>query len=75
MTTDGHPAAPGYRDDPALTTPPDNALALNITVPDGVEATASDNNPWLAGAVRYDPGRTAAVRPAGPSGRAGRCSR
>src|SRR5579872_6532256 len=31
-----------YRDDPTLTTMANNALALNIAVPDGVEATASN---------------------------------
>jgi osmotically-inducible protein OsmY len=49
-----------YRDDPMLTTAANNALALNITVPDGVEATASDGNVWLTGAVRYGSQRKAA---------------
>jgi hypothetical protein len=48
-----------YRDDPTLTTAANNALALNITVPDGVEAKASDADVWLTG----------------PSRRTGRCSR
>jgi osmotically-inducible protein OsmY len=49
-----------YRDDPMLTTAANNALALNITVPDGVEATASDGNLWLTGTVRYGSQRKAA---------------
>jgi osmotically-inducible protein OsmY len=44
--------APGdYRDDPTLTTAANNALTLNITVPDGVEATAKNGNLTLAGTV------------------------
>ena len=38
----------------------DSALALNITVPDGVEATASNGNVTLTGTVRYGTERTAA---------------
>jgi len=49
-----------YRDDPMLTTAANNALALNVTVPDGVEATASDGNVWLTGTVRYGSQRKAA---------------
>ena len=49
-----------YRDDPTLTTTANNALTLNITVPDGVEATASNGNLTLTGTVRYGTGRTAA---------------
>jgi osmotically-inducible protein OsmY len=45
--------ADDYRDDPMLTTAANNALALNVTVPDGVEATARDGNVWLTGAVDY----------------------
>ena len=41
-----------YRDDAALTTMANNALALNITVPDGVEATARNGNLRLTGTVR-----------------------
>ena len=37
-----------YRDDPMLTTMANNALALNITVPDGVDATARNGNLRLA---------------------------
>ena len=33
-----------YRDDVQLTTAANNALAQNVTVPDGVEATAEDGN-------------------------------
>jgi osmotically-inducible protein OsmY len=49
-----------YRDDAALTTVANNALALNVTVPDGVEATARDGNLTLTGAVEYGRQRTAA---------------
>jgi osmotically-inducible protein OsmY len=49
-----------YRDDAMLTTAANNALTLNITVPDGVEATASDGNLRLTGAVRYGAERAAA---------------
>jgi osmotically-inducible protein OsmY len=49
-----------YRDDPTLTTTANNALTLNITVPDGVEATAKDGNITLTGTVNYGTERTAA---------------
>jgi osmotically-inducible protein OsmY len=49
-----------YRDDAMLTTAANNALALNITVPDGVEATASDGNVTLSGTVSYGTERAAA---------------
>ena len=49
-----------YRDDALLTTAANNALTLNITVPDGVEATASDGNLTLTGTVTYGPLRAAA---------------
>ena len=42
-----------YRDDAMLTTAANNALALNVTVPDGVEAAASDGNITLTGLVQY----------------------
>jgi osmotically-inducible protein OsmY len=42
-----------YRDDAMLTTAANNALALNVTVPDGVEATAGDGNLTLTGLVTY----------------------
>ena len=48
------------RDDPALTTTANNALALDITVPDGVEAAAHDGNITLTGTVRYGYQRAAA---------------
>ncbi|HEX9353468.1 MAG TPA: BON domain-containing protein [Streptosporangiaceae bacterium] len=51
-----------YRDDVMLTTAANNALALNITVPDGVEATARDGNLILAGTVSYGTERAAAER-------------
>ncbi len=49
-----------YRDDPMLTTTANNVLALNITVPDGVEATARNGNIRLTGTVRYGSQRAAA---------------
>jgi len=53
------PAA-SARDDAALTTAANNALELNITVPDGVEATAHHGNVTLTGTVHYGHQRTAA---------------
>jgi hypothetical protein len=50
-------------------------VALNGTVPDGVEATASDSHVWLTRTACHGARREAAVRPAGPSERVGRCSR
>jgi len=49
-----------YRDDAMLTTAANNALTLNITVPDGVEATAHDGNLTLTGIVTYGRQRDAA---------------
>ena len=49
-----------YRDDAILTTAANNALVLNVTVPDGVEATARDGNLTLTGAVEYGRQRQAA---------------
>jgi osmotically-inducible protein OsmY len=49
-----------YRDDALLTTTANNALTLNIAVPDGVEATARDGNLTLTGTVDYGTERTAA---------------
>jgi len=49
-----------YRDDAVLTTMANNALALNITVPDGVEATARTGNLRLTGTVSYGSQRAAA---------------
>jgi osmotically-inducible protein OsmY len=49
------------RDDAMLTTAANNALASNVTVPAGVEATAKDGNLTLTGAVRYGSQRLAAA--------------
>ena len=49
-----------YRDDPMLTTAANNALSQNVTVPDGVEATANDGNVTLTGMVTYGAQRDAA---------------
>jgi osmotically-inducible protein OsmY len=49
-----------YRDDAMLTTAANNALTLNVTVPDGVEAAARDGNLTLTGAVKYGRQRDAA---------------
>jgi osmotically-inducible protein OsmY len=49
-----------YRDDVQLITAANNALAQNITVPDGVEATADDGNVILTGTVSYLTQRAAA---------------
>jgi osmotically-inducible protein OsmY len=49
-----------YRDDAMLTTAANNALVLNITVPDGVEATAQDGNLTLTGTVEFGAERAAA---------------
>jgi osmotically-inducible protein OsmY len=49
-----------FRDDAMLTTAANNALTLNVTVPDGVEATALDGNLTLTGTVGYGTERAAA---------------
>jgi len=49
-----------YRDDAMLTTAANNALLLNVTVPDGIEATARDGNLTLTGEVTYGMERDAA---------------
>lgn len=49
-----------YRDDPTLTTMANNALTLNVTVPDGVEASAHNGNITLTGTVNYGTDRIAA---------------
>jgi osmotically-inducible protein OsmY/transcriptional regulator with XRE-family HTH domain len=49
------------RDDATLTTAANNALALDITVPDGVEATAREGNLRLSGTVSFGRQRTAAA--------------
>jgi osmotically-inducible protein OsmY len=51
-----------FRDDAMLTTAANNALTLNVTVPDGVEATASDGNVTLTGTVSFGTERAAAER-------------
>jgi osmotically-inducible protein OsmY len=48
------------RDDSLLTTTANNALELDITVPDTVEASAHDGNITLTGTVRYGYERAAA---------------
>ena len=49
-----------YRDDAWLTTAASNALTLNVTVPDGVEASARDGNLTLTGLVDFGRQRAAA---------------
>ena len=49
-----------YRDDALLTTAANNALGLNLTVPDTVEAAASNGNVTLTGIVSYGYQRAAA---------------
>jgi osmotically-inducible protein OsmY len=49
-----------YRDDVWLTTAANNALTLNVTVPDGVEATARDGKLTLTGLVEFGRQREAA---------------
>jgi osmotically-inducible protein OsmY len=49
-----------YRDDATLAATANDALTLNIAVPGGVAATASDGGITLTGAVRYGSERTAA---------------
>src|SRR5260370_14742079 len=58
-----------YRDDAQLTTAANNALQLNTTVPDRVEATASDGNLTLTGSVSYRSPRAAAQHPLPNPGR------
>jgi osmotically-inducible protein OsmY len=52
----------GYRDDAWLTTAANNALTLDVSVPDGVEATARDGNLTLTGVVEFGSQREAAGR-------------
>ena len=49
-----------FRDDVQLTTAANNALAANVTVPAGVEATAEDGDITLTGTVAYGTERAAA---------------
>jgi len=51
-----------YRDDVQLATAANNALAQNVTVPEGVEATVADGNVTLTGTVSYGTERAAAER-------------
>ena len=51
-----------FRDDAILTTAANNALTQNVTVPDGVEATALDGDLTLIGTVEYGAEREAAER-------------
>jgi osmotically-inducible protein OsmY len=51
-----------HRDDATLATAANNALQLNVTVPDGVEATAHNGNLTLTGTVSYGTQRAAAER-------------
>jgi osmotically-inducible protein OsmY len=51
-----------YLDDAMLTTVANNALVVNVMVPDGVEVTARDGNLTLNGAVKYGRQRKAAER-------------
>ncbi len=55
------PAA-DFRDDVMLTTAANNALALTVTVPGNVEASASDGDVWLTGMVSTRFERDAAER-------------
>ena len=52
----------GSRDDAWLTTAANNALTLNVTVPDGVQATARNGNLTLTGLVEFGRQREAAER-------------
>ena len=54
-----------YRDDVQLATAANNALGWDVTVPDGIEATARDGNVTLTGTVRYAAVRTAAEQAVG----------
>jgi osmotically-inducible protein OsmY len=51
-----------FRDDAMLTTAANNALTANVTVPEGVEATALDGDVTLTGTVGYGQERAAAER-------------
>jgi osmotically-inducible protein OsmY len=51
-----------YRDDAWLTTAANNALTLDVSVPDSVEATARDGNLTLTGMVEFGRQREAAGR-------------
>jgi osmotically-inducible protein OsmY len=51
-----------YRDEPMLTTAANNALAMTVTVPGSVEASASEGDVWLTGMVGNRFERDAAER-------------
>ena len=51
-----------YRDDALLTTDANNALAMSVSVPGNVEASASEGDVWLTGMVRNRFERDAAER-------------
>jgi len=51
-----------FRDDVTLTTAANNALKQDVTVPDGVEAEATDGNLVLTGTVGYGVERAAAEK-------------
>lgn len=53
-------SANDFRDDQLLATAANNALAADVSVPAGVEATAKDGNLTLRGAVGYGSQRAAA---------------
>ncbi|MEV6904032.1 BON domain-containing protein [Amycolatopsis sp. NPDC051372] len=53
------------RDDPMLTTAANNALAVNVTVPAGIEASARRGNITLTGTVKYGSERDAAASAVG----------
>ena len=53
-------SAEDYRDDATLTTVANNALTLNIAVPDSIEASANNGNITLTVTVTYGSERTAA---------------
>jgi osmotically-inducible protein OsmY len=55
-----------FRDDVQLATAANNALAANVTVPSGVEATAYDGNITLTGTVAYQAEREAAEAAVSP---------
>ena len=50
-----------HRDDAMLTTAANDALAANVTVPEGIEATAKNGNLTLTGHVRTRAERNAVV--------------
>ena len=49
-----------YRDDAQLTTAANNALQWDVTVPEGIEATARDGNVTLTGTVTFGSQRASA---------------